>query len=66
MIGVKIQKSNINLHLKDIFKKPLQCLYFCIRQLEFNIYNKTNYMHRKDLKFTKNYLIAHKVISISI
>ena len=56
MIGIKIVKgraacllklshptqSNIHLHLKDIFKKPLQCLDFCIRLLEFNIYNKTN------------------------
>ena len=57
MIGVKILKgraayllklNNIYLHLKDIFKKPFQCLDFCIRQLEFNIYNKTNYMHRKN------------------
>ena len=30
---------------------PLQCLDFCIHQLEFNIYNKTNYMHRKNIKF---------------
>ena len=65
MIGVKILKgqaacllkiisstqSNIHLHLKDIFKKPLQCLDFCIRLLEFNIYNKTNYMLRKNIKF---------------
>ena len=35
------EQSNIHLHLRDIFKKPLQCLDFCIRQLEFNIYNKT-------------------------
>ena len=49
--------TNIHLHLKDIFIKPLQCLDFCIRLLEFNIYNKTNYMHRKNKKFTKNYLI---------
>ena len=71
--GVKIQKrsgclftknylipsqSNIHLHLKDIFKKPLQCLDFCIRQLEFNIYNKTNYMHRKNIKFWKITLIT--------
>ena len=38
-------QSNIYLHLKDIFKKPLQCLDFFISQLEFNIYNNTKYMH---------------------
>ena len=59
-------KYNIYLHLKDIFKKTLHCLGFCIRQLEFNIYNKTNYMHRKNIKFRKIYLIASQVIFISI
>ena len=81
MIAVKIQKkgraacllkithptqSNIHINLKDIFKKPLQCLDFCISQLEFNIYNKTYYMHRKDLKFTKNYLIAQSNINLHL
>ena len=67
MIGIKIVKgraacllklshprqSNIHLHLKDIFKKPLQCLDFSIHQLEFNIYNKTNCMHRKSIKLNR-------------
>ena len=46
-------QSNIYLHSKDFFKKPLQCLDFCIHLLEFNIYNKTNYMNRKNIKFWK-------------
>ena len=67
MISVKILKgraayllklNNIYLHLKDTFKKPLQCLDFCIRLLEFNIYNKTNYMHRQNKKIRKISLIA--------
>ena len=72
MIGVMILKGrtacllkiisshpiNIHLHLKDIFKKPLQCLDFCIRLLEFNIYNKTNNIHRKKIFFCKIGLIA--------
>ena len=32
--------------------------FFCIRLREFNIYNKTNYMHRKNKKFRKIGLIA--------
>ena len=48
-------QSNIHLRLKDIFKKPLQCLDFCIRLRKFN---KTNYMHRKNVKFWKISLIT--------
>ena len=32
----------------------MQWLDFCIRLLKFNIYNKTNFMHRKNLKFRKS------------
>ena len=46
-------QSNIYLHLKDIFIKPLQCLDFCNCLLEFNIFNITNYMQRKNKKFRK-------------
>ena len=36
---------------------PKQCADFCMLVLEFNIYNKTNYMHRMNTKFRKISLI---------
>ena len=50
-------QSNIYFHLKDIFKKPSECLDFCFRLLEFNIFRKTNYIHRKNTQFRKISLI---------
>ena len=51
-------QSNIYLHLKDIFIKLLHCLDFWICLLEFNIFNITNYMQRKNKKFRKISLMA--------
>ena len=73
MIGVKILKgwaacllkiisSHTKKYLspfKSYFQKTFTMFRFCSRSyLEFNIYNKTNYMHRKNIKFKNISLIT--------